>query len=64
VPPESDDEVPAVLELDVAEPERENHEDPPLDPDEPWDVERQFCGASPLTALGAEGRQRSCGCRA
>jgi hypothetical protein len=37
VPPESDDEVLVVPALDEPEPEpeRKNHEDPPLDPDEP-----------------------------
>ncbi len=33
--PESDDDVLVVPELDEPEPERKNHEDPPLDPDEP-----------------------------
>jgi hypothetical protein len=51
VPPESDDGVLVVPELDELEPERENHDDLPLDPDEPWDVERQFCGVSLATAL-------------
>jgi hypothetical protein len=64
VPPASDDDVLVVPAFDEPEPERENHEDPPLDPDEPWDEERQFCAASLATALGAEGRQRSCGARA
>jgi hypothetical protein len=63
VPPESDDDVPAVPELDELEPEWENHDDPWPDPDEPWDVERQFCAASLATALWAGGRQ-SCGARA
>jgi hypothetical protein len=33
--PESDDDVLVVPELVEPEPERKNHDDPPLDPDEP-----------------------------
>jgi hypothetical protein len=63
VPPDSEDDVLLVPEFEEPEPERENHEDPWPDPDEAFDVERQFCVASLATALWAGGGQRSCGAR-